>query len=124
MSKILEWINDQHWYIIALLVIAGLFFWTYGCESQVKSLIDPAKQVNRMELQVELDYLAGQAKCRVADLDKQDELRKAFLDAMVVVGTGGQINALGIVNLAATIGAIGFGLKKNQQLKLATTEKT
>lgn len=124
MSTILKWLNDNHWYIVALAVIAGLFLWTYGCESKVKSLIDPSSMVNRGELQVEIEYVAGIAKTRVADLDKQDEIKQALFDALVLVGQGGQINTLGIVNLAATIAAVSWGLKKNQQLKAATIEKT
>jgi hypothetical protein len=124
MTTILNWLNEQHWYIIAGILLIGLLFWIYGCESQVKSLIDPAKKVNRAELQVELDYLVGQAKCRVADLNKQDELKQALLDALVAVGEGGQINALGLVNLAATIGAISFGLNRNQKYKASLANKS
>lgn len=113
-------LNDNHWYITAAIITGGLLFWSYGCESQVQSLLDDAKQVNRQELQVELEYITGIASTRVADLDKQDKIKQALFDALVLVGQGGQVNTLGVVNLAATIGAISFGLNRNQKLKNAT----
>lgn len=117
MDKLLSWLNDQHWYIIAVIVIAGSIFWTYGCESTVPSLINPNQLVNRAELKVELEYVVGIAGTRIADLDKKDSIKQALFDALVLIGQGGQVNALGVLNLAATIGAISFGLNRNQKLK-------
>lgn len=124
MNKFLTWLNEQHWYIVALIVIGGLIFWIYGCESQTKSLIHPEEKVNRLELTAEMEYLAGIADARIADLDKQDEIKQAFLEALVVVGQGGQFNVAGLVNLAATIGAISWGLNRNQKLKKALNSST
>jgi hypothetical protein len=117
MANLLKWLNEQHWYILALIIITFIFWWTYGCESTVCSLIDSTKQVNRAELKVEIEYVAGIAKTRISDLDKKDEIKKALFDSLVLIGEGGQINAAGLVNLVATISAISWGLKKNQQLK-------
>lgn len=122
MKTLLKWFNDNHWYVIAAVIIVSMCLWTYGCESQVASLIDPAKKVNRMELQVELEYVAGIAKTRVADLDKQDAIKQALFDALTTVSQGGQINAMGLLNLAGTIGAISWGLKKNQALAAANKQ--
>lgn len=124
MKKTLEWLNDNHWYIIAIVVITAAMFWAYGCQSQVTSLLYPDQKVNRSELQVELEYVAGIARTRVEDLDRQDAIKQAVFDALVLVSQGGQINTLGIVNLAATIGAISFGLSRNQKLKAETAKKT
>lgn len=117
MAKILKLLNDNHWYLIAAAIICSMLFWTHGCESQVLSLIDPDKKVNRAELQVEIEYVAGIAKTRVKDLDKQDEIKQALFDALTLISQGGQINSMGILNLAATIGAIGWGLDRNKKLK-------
>lgn len=117
MKNLLKLINDNHWYLVAIAIIAGMVFWTHGCESQVASLIDPTQKVNRAGLQNELNYIVGQVEIKVADLDKQEALKQALFDSMIVVAQGGQINTLGIINLAATIGAISFGLNRNQKLK-------
>lgn len=120
MNKILNWLNDNHWYIVAIVVIGASIFWTHGCESTVPSLINPDQLVNRATLQNELNYIVGQVEIKVTDLNRQDEIKQALFDAMVLVSQGGQVNTLGIVNLAATIGAISFGLNRNQKLKKYT----
>lgn len=117
MNKILSWLNDQHWYLVAIVIIAGSILWTYGCESQVRSLLDPNQQINRAELQNELDYIIGQARIKAQDLDRQDEIKQSLLDAANVIATTGTINPSGLINLAACIGAIAFGLNRNQKLK-------
>jgi len=121
---ILKALNDNHWYIIATVVIAVAIFWTYGCESQVKSLIEPNKMVNRTELDNELQYLLGKAQALAERLDKQDEIKQALLDAASVIGTTGQINPTGLLNLAATIGGISFGLSQRQKYKGAIAKNT
>lgn len=117
MDKILKWLNDQHWYVIALMLIVGLGLWTYGCESTTGSLLDPNQKVNRAGLQNEINYILGQAEIKAANLDKQDEIKQALLDAATIIGSTGQINPSGLISLAATIGAISFGLNRNQKLK-------
>lgn len=117
MTKILKWLNDQHWYLIAIAVIAVSIFWTYGCESQVRGLINPDQRINRAELQNELDFIIGQARIKAEDLDRQDEIKQALLDAANIMSTTGTINPSGLINLAACIGAISFGLNRNQKLK-------
>jgi hypothetical protein len=124
MNKILEWLNTNHWYLIAGVIICGMFFWTYGCESQVGSIMYPDKKVNRSELQNELVYVVGLAKSREENLDRQDAAKQALLDAATVIGSTGSINPAGLVNIAATIAAIGWGLKKNQQVNALTTKNS
>lgn len=124
LKKILSLLNDNHWYVIGLVLISGLFIWTYGCESHVQSLIDPAKKVNRSELQVEIEYVAGIARTRVENLDKQDEIKQALFDALTIASQGGQFNAMGVLNLVATIAAISWGLDRNKKLKDARSTST
>ncbi len=117
MDKILNWLNDNHWFIVAAIIVMVACFWTYGCESEVRSLINPNEKVNRMGLLNEVEYIMGQVEVKVADLDKQDEIKQALLDAATVIGSTGQINPSGLLSLVATIGAISFGLNRNQKLK-------
>lgn len=117
MTKILNWLNEQHWYLIAAICIVSVCLWTYGCESTTGSLLDPNQKINRAGLQNEINYILGQAEIKAADLDKQDAIKQALLDAATVIGSTGQINPSGLLSLAATIGAISFGLNRNQKLK-------
>ncbi len=124
MQKLLNWLNDQHWYLVAIAVIAAAIFWTYGCESQVRGLLDPNQQINRAELQNELDFIIGQARIRAEDLDRQDAVKQALLDAANLMATSGTINPSGLINLAACIGAISFGLNRNQKYKAELMKKS
>jgi hypothetical protein len=114
MTKLL---NDNHWYIIAFVLACSAIFYTYGCESQVCSLVDESKKVNRSGLQNELNYIIGLAKVREEDLDKQDAVKQSLIDAANIMSTEGSINPSGLINLAATIGGISFGLTQRQKLK-------
>jgi len=117
MKKLMSWLNSQHWYVFAILFVAALFFWTYGCVSTTESLIHEGKKVNRSELQNELTYLIGLAKSRDEDLDRQDAVKQALLDSANVISQTGSINPSGLLNIAATIGAISFGLNRQQKIK-------
>jgi len=117
MQRFLRFCNENHQYLLAASIIAVLAFWTWGCESECKSLLDDSNKINRLELAAEIEYLARIADSRIADLDKQDEIKQQLLDTANIISTGGQINPSGLINLAATIGAISFGLNRNKQLK-------
>ena len=120
MKKILLWLNEQHWYLIGIAVLVVLIFWTYGCVSTTESLINQNQKITRSELQNELNYLVGLAKAREEDLDRQDSVKQALLDSANIMSQTGSINPSGLINLAATIGAISFGLNRQQKLKAAT----
>jgi hypothetical protein len=124
IKTILKFANDNHWYLSAAAIIAVAIFWTYGCESQCKSLVNPEQLINRSELQNELNYLIGIAKSREENLDKQDAVKQSLLDAANVMGTKGTINPSGLINLAASIGGISFGLTQRQKRIAATPKKT
>lgn len=117
MYKFLKLINEQHWYIVAGIIVGGLVFWLYGCQSEVTSMIDPTKMVTRDELQLEADYLLGQVKVKMQDLDRQDELKLLLLEQAKIFGESGQFNPAGLLNTCISIGAIAFGLDRNRKYK-------
>lgn len=115
----LRFLNDNHWYIVAVVILSSAIFWSYGCESKVSSLLDNANLVNRAQLENELQYLIGEANAKIANLNKQDEIKQALLDAANIVGQGGQINPSGLLNIAASVGGIAFGLSQRQKYRYA-----
>ena len=80
MKKALKFLNENHHYVIAAIILLLACFWTYGCESKVKSVLNPGEKVTRAGLQLELDYLVGQLEIKFATLDRQDELKQTLLD--------------------------------------------
>lgn len=116
MKNILKLLNDNHWYIIGVTLAVLCIIWAYGCESRVGSMMNKGELVNRDELQAEADYLLAMFRTKASSLDRQDAVKQQLLDAANVLGQGGQINPSGILNLAASIGGISFGLSQRQKL--------
>jgi len=124
MLKALKFFNENHWFIIAGILGALIIFWTYGCTSTVQSVIHPDQLIGRAELANELKYLVGLAEARAGELDRQDAVKQSLLDAANIIGTSGNINPSGLLNIVATIGAISFGLNRNQKCKALTKAPT
>jgi hypothetical protein len=122
LKTVAKFFNDNHWYIIAGAMVFASILWAYGCESKTISLLDAKRKVGRMELQNELNYEVGLAKARIADLDKQDAVKQSLLDAANIMNNTGTINASGLLNLAASIGGISYGLTQRQ--KRISADKT
>lgn len=116
MATLLKFCNDNHWFLIGGACIAAMTFWIYGCQSTVTSMIDPNQKINREQLILETDYIIGQAKVKLQDLDRQDELKQLILDQAAIFGTTGTFNPMGLLNTLISIGAISFGLNRNQKL--------
>lgn len=117
MKTILQFFNDNHWWAVAAVCICFVLVWTYGCESEVASLIKPAEKVNRAGLKAEVDYLLAQAANKAESLDQQDLIKQQLLDSMSLIGSTNQINPSGLISILASIGAISFGLNRNQVAK-------
>lgn len=122
MKNLFSIVNGGKWYIAAGLLLIIAIGYTYGLSSKCPSLLDPNKKISRAQLQNELNYVIGQAKCYADDLDKQDAVKQALLDAANIIGSSGTINPSGLLNLAASVGGISFGLTQMQKRKAA--EKT
>lgn len=120
MLNFLRFINKNHWYIIAAIVAAALLIWLYGCQSTVNSMINPKQKITRAELENETNYIIGQAKVKLADLDRQDELKRLLLEQAVLFNSTGTFNPAGLINTLISVGAIAFGLDRNKKLKDAT----
>lgn len=123
MKKFLKQLNDKHWYLIAGIAVIALLIWIYGCQSTVTSLIEPDKKITRAELELETNYIIGQAKIKLIDLDRQDEVKHLILEQAAMFGTTGTFNPTGLLNTCISIGAIAFGLDRNKKLKETLKEK-
>lgn len=124
MKTILKFCNENHQYLIAAAIIAAVTFWTFGCESQVSSVLNPDQKINRAGLQLELDYLVGQLEIKFVTLDRQDEIKQSLLDLGSTFATTGTLNPTGLLNTAISVAAIAFGLNQRKRLIIETTKKT
>lgn len=115
MKKTLKFLNDNHHYIIAAAVIIACTFWTYGCHSQVNSILNPNQRVSRAELQIEVDYFLAHAELKFLDLDRQDQIKQALLDLGSTFAATGTFNPTGLLNTAISVAAIAFGLNQRKR---------
>jgi len=96
---------------IAIVLLTVFLFWGYGCPSRVPSLMYPAKQITRPELQIELDSIIATAEYRLAALDSQDRFKDIiFKNAMLMVETG-TMNPAGIITLLLSLYGVTRGVK-------------
>ena len=89
--------------IITVLVTIAFAIYCYGCEPKVKSLSGKPELINRQELQLELDQFITMAQIRMADLDKQEELRSIILQNALILVQGNPYNPIGIITAIAAI---------------------
>ncbi|GAH68726.1 unnamed protein product [marine sediment metagenome] len=99
----LEWFKKHTTILVTTLTCIAFMLYCYGCEPKVRSLIDRDQLINRQELQLELDQFIGMAQLRMADLDKQDNLRAIILQNALILVQGQPFNPLGILTAIASV---------------------
>ncbi len=118
MKTLRKIISHNQGQTLAIVIIAVLVLWTYGCESKVSSILEPSLQVNREDLQVEVDseirrlegeleHIAAKAQAKVHDLDRQDAFKKKLFDFAAIAVEGSGWNPSGLVGLAFSVFGIG-----------------
>lgn len=126
MKTIAKWIRHNQGIFVALIIAAGLLVWTFGCESKVGSLIEPAKKVTRDELQLEidsevsrleaeLDLLIKQASLKMQELDRQDAIKQKLFEFAAITAEAGTMNPTGLLALIGSI--LGFGAIVDNRIK-------
>lgn len=80
----------DNWPTYAVMLAANvLLLLCVSCPPTTKSLFNNSKKITRPELQLELDTIIATAQLRLADLDKQQQLRDVILkNALIMVETG------------------------------------
>lgn len=115
MKKMLKFLNDNHQYIVAAAIILIATLWTYGCASQVNSILNPNQRITRAELQIEVDYFLAHAELKTLDLDRQDAIKQSLIDLGSTFATTGTLNPTGLLNTAISIAAVAFGLNQRKR---------
>jgi len=120
----IAWLKKHTTIIVTVLVCFGFAVYCYGCEPKVRSITDRARLVNRQELQLELDQVIGMAQLRMADLDKQEQLRAVILQNALVLVQGQPLNPFGIITaIAAVYGAAQGGSNVKNVIKTAVKKR-
>lgn len=118
MKQIAKWIRHNQGVVLSLVIMTGLLVWTYGCESRITSLTDPAKMVTAEELdleieeeslrlQAELEQLIRRAKVKQAELARQDAIKQKLFDFAAITVDAQAVNPAGVVGLMFSILGVG-----------------
>jgi len=100
-------IKEKLPFLIASVACILLLVFAYGCQPQTKSLIDPNEKVTRAELDYEIETLLARSKIRLADLDRQEELRSLLFEQTFIIAESGTVNPVGIITALMAIMGIG-----------------
>lgn len=126
MKNLVKWISKNQGICVALIICVCLMTWTFSCESQVSSLIDPANMITAEELVVEietetqrllaeLELLAKRGQLKMDELAKKESLKKGLMDFAAISAATGGFNPSGLVTLAFSI--LGFGAVVDNRIK-------
>lgn len=130
MTKIWTFIRHNPGMVVGSIICICVLVWTYGCESQVTSIVNPTVLVTRAELTVEVDaFLAqqqlkvdtfiAQANLKVSNLDRQDQIKNTIFTTAIDFMQGGKINPAAVALVIGNIlglGAIADNLKKRTHI--------
>jgi len=117
---IVKLISKNQGAFVGVILSVILIVWTFGCESQVKSPVS-GNMVTRAELNLEvdiqvkqfetqLDNIQKQAALQFLALDRQDEVKRKLYEFASVTAANNSFNPTGVITLAGSILALGFGV--------------
>jgi len=98
-----KWIVTNKTKLISLVATAGIMFYLYSCESQVRSLENSKELVTRTELTAELNAYLDKFDIRFASLDRQDKIREVILNNAMIVVQGQPFNPAGLITAMLSV---------------------
>lgn len=120
IQKILKFLNHERYQVIAVIVCLVIIITGLCCESQTRSITNPAQKVTRAQLNAELDKMLIDIDQRYADLDRQDELKAVLYEHLMLWSAAGTFNPAALVPLLASVlgvGAIADNVRKRRDIK-------
>ncbi len=119
-EKIKKMFRHNQFLTVALVVCLSLGFYLVGCDSTVRSPVNPETKVSRVELDAERDHTLAKFKFAYEDLAKQDIFKQKLFEIGLVAAQGGTINPVGVgISLLGIlgIGAIADNKRKDTVIK-------
>ncbi len=115
MKAIWTYIRHNRGFLISATLCSIVLVWVYACQSEVRSIVNPERLVNRDELTAEVESFLSEAELKFKDLDRQDEFKAAIFNAAIDYAQGKTVNPIA---LFVTLGGIlGVGAVIDNQRK-------
>lgn len=107
MTKIWAFIRHNQGMFIGSAIAIAVLIWTYGCHSQVTSIVNPTVLVTRAEFKLEVDNYLAIAELRFADLDRQDAIKETLFNTAIDFMQGGNVNPAAVALVIGNILGLG-----------------
>lgn len=95
---------------LTVQICIALLVYAYGCEPMTKSLLDPETKITSRELETELQVLLLQHESRVADINRQIEIRNLIFEQGLLIAESGTINPVGLITSLLAVVGIGVSI--------------
>ena len=123
MKELWKFVRHNQGMCIGVLLAVAVLVWTYGCQSQVRSITNPIVVVNRGELQIEVDNFIAQAELKFADLNRQDQVKSTLFNTAIDFMQGGNINPAAVAIVIGNILGLGAVVDNVRKRVLINTLK-
>jgi len=121
MEKIKKFALSNEFAVISVILALIILFWTYGCESKVRSMNGTGVLVTRPELDAEVEGIIALADVKYRQLQSQDALKKLLFDSLAIYAQTGTINPLGVLSAVLGLAAVGTTVDNVRKKKQLTT---
>lgn len=123
MKKLWSFIRHNQGLFVGGAIAIAVLIWTYGCESQVTSILYAPNLVNRGQLQIEVDTFIAQAELKFADLNMQDQLKSTLFETAITFMEGGSVNPAAVAIVIGNILGLGAIIDNVRKRTLINTLK-
>lgn len=123
MKKLWSFIRHNQGMFLGGAIATIVLIWTYGCESQVTSILYAPGLVNRGQLQIEVDTFIAQAELKFADLNRQDQVKSTLFETALTFMEGGNVNPAAVAIVIGNILGLGAVIDNVRKRTLINTLK-
>lgn len=107
LQKLIDVVKHNHAVLVAIMICVALVGWGYGCEPSTRNPRNHNEQVTRSQLNTEVKIYAEEIACAYTDLQKQEEVRAAILNAGLAYSQGQGVSIIGLISTLSGILGVG-----------------
>jgi hypothetical protein len=114
MSKLAEIFHHYQGTVVAIIICILLLFWA-GCQIKTQNPFNPAEKVTMAELEAQVNLYVTKVSAAYDNIEKQEAIRKAILEAGMAYAGGGAVDPLGLVS--TLMGIVGIAATYDNRKK-------
>lgn len=122
-DKIFEVLSHDQGTFVAVIICTLLIAWSLGCQVTTENPFSPGDKVTKAELDILAEEAAQKLSLAYDDIERQEQVRKAILEAGRAFAESGGIDPLGFASTLLGIVGIG-GIIDNRRKDAVIKSKT